>query len=73
MLVEEQISARQLRARTAIQSILAKPPGQGYGDYEVKVGQRQKISGGDARSEPLRELLFLPRFRREYSGHLQTH
>src|SRR5439155_6657017 len=36
MLVEEQISARQQRARTAIQSILFKPPGHGYGDYEVR-------------------------------------
>jgi hypothetical protein len=42
MLVEEQISARQLRARTAIQSILAKPPGQGYGDYEVKAASGRK-------------------------------
>ena len=36
MLVEEQISARQQRARGAIRSILAKPDGQGYGDYEVR-------------------------------------
>src|SRR5437667_1519780 len=36
MLVEEQISARQQRARMAIQSILFKPPGHGYGDYEVR-------------------------------------
>jgi superfamily II DNA or RNA helicase len=36
MLVEEQISARQQRARSAIQSILAEPVGQGYGDYDVR-------------------------------------
>ncbi len=42
MLVEEQISARQQRARTAIQSILAKPQGQGYGDYEVRSASGRK-------------------------------
>jgi superfamily II DNA or RNA helicase len=42
MLVEEQISARQQRARTAIQSILAKPSGQGYGDYEVRSASGRK-------------------------------
>jgi superfamily II DNA or RNA helicase len=35
-IVEEQISARQLRARKAIQSILTGPVGQAYGDYAVK-------------------------------------
>ena len=42
MLVEEQISARQQRARTAIQSILAEPVGQGYGDYEVRSASGRK-------------------------------
>jgi len=42
MLVEEQISARQQRARTAIQSILAEPAGQGYGDYEVRSASGRK-------------------------------
>jgi SNF2 family DNA or RNA helicase len=42
MLVEEQISARQQRARTAIQSILSKPVGQGYGDYEVRSASGRK-------------------------------
>jgi len=36
MLFEQQISERQERARTAIAQILAKPPGQAYGDYQVK-------------------------------------
>jgi superfamily II DNA or RNA helicase len=36
MIVEEQISARQQRARKAIQNILIKPAGQAYGDYLVK-------------------------------------
>ena len=36
MLFEQQISERQERARTAIAQILAKPPGQSYGDYQVK-------------------------------------
>jgi superfamily II DNA or RNA helicase len=35
-IVEEQISARQQRARKAIQSILTGPVGQAYGDYAVK-------------------------------------
>ncbi|HUY12166.1 MAG TPA: SWIM zinc finger family protein [Terriglobia bacterium] len=35
MLWEEEISARQERGRSAIQSILAKPPGEAYGDYQV--------------------------------------
>src|SRR5882762_8347353 len=34
--VEEQISARQQRARKAIQNILTGPVGQAYGDYLVK-------------------------------------
>lgn len=42
MLVEEQISARQQRARTAIQSVLAEPAGQGYGDYEVRSASGRK-------------------------------
>lgn len=42
MLVEEQISARQQRARTAIHSVLAKPAGQGYGDYEVRSASGRK-------------------------------
>ena len=36
MIVEEQISARQQRARKAIQNILTEPAGQAYGDYVVK-------------------------------------
>lgn len=42
MLVEEQISARQQRARSAIRSILAKPAGQGYGDYEIRSASGRK-------------------------------
>src|SRR5271157_3038951 len=46
MLVEEQISARQQRARSAIQSILAEPVGQGYGDYEVRsaTGRKYRVA-----------------------------
>lgn len=46
MLVEEQISARQQRARSAIRSILTKPPGHGYGDYEVRSasGRRYRVA-----------------------------
>jgi SNF2 family DNA or RNA helicase len=36
MIVEEQISARQQRARNAIQNILTEPAGQAYGDYVIK-------------------------------------
>ncbi len=36
MIVEEQISARQQRARKAIHNILTEPTGQAYGDYVVK-------------------------------------
>ena len=36
MLWEEEISERQERGRTAIQSILTKPRGEAYGDYQVK-------------------------------------
>ena len=35
MLLEEQIAARQERARTAILKIAAKPEGQPWGDYQV--------------------------------------
>ena len=42
MLVEEQISARQQRARSAIQSILTEPVGQGYGDYDVRSASGRK-------------------------------
>jgi superfamily II DNA or RNA helicase len=42
MLVEEQISARQQRAPTAIESILAQPDGRAYGDYEVKSASGRK-------------------------------
>jgi len=42
MLVEEQISARQERARTAIASILAEPLGGAYGDYEVRSASGRK-------------------------------
>jgi len=42
MLVEEQISARQQRAHSAIQSILAEPVGQGYGDYDVRSASGRK-------------------------------
>lgn len=46
MLVEEQISARQQRAHTAIKSILAKPAGQAYGDYEVRstTGRKYRVA-----------------------------
>src|SRR5579859_7823155 len=46
MLVEEQISARQQRARTAIKSIMAKPIGQAYGDYEVRsaTGRKYRVA-----------------------------
>ena len=46
MLVEEQISARQQRARTAIKSIMAKPVGQAYGDYEVQsaTGRKYRVA-----------------------------
>ncbi len=46
MLVEEQISARQQRAQTAIKSILAKPTGQAYGDYEVRsaTGRKYRVA-----------------------------
>jgi hypothetical protein len=44
MIVEEQISARQKRARKAIQRILTEPAGQAYGDYTVK-----SVSGRDYR------------------------
>jgi uncharacterized Zn finger protein len=44
MIVEEQISARQQRARKAIQNILTEPDGQAYGDYVV-----QSASGRDYR------------------------
>ena len=36
MIVEEQISARQQRARNAIQNILTEPAGLAYGDYVIK-------------------------------------
>src|SRR5271166_3916148 len=36
MIVEEQISARQQRARNAIQNILTEPAGRAYGDYVIK-------------------------------------
>lgn len=36
MLIEEQISARQVRAQNAILSILAKPEIGAYGDYQVE-------------------------------------
>ena len=42
MLVEEQISARQQRARKAIHRVLAKPTGEGYGDYEVRSASGRK-------------------------------
>ena len=42
MLVEEQISARQQRAQSAIESILTQPHGQAYGDYEVKSASGRK-------------------------------
>jgi hypothetical protein len=46
MLIEEQISARQQRARTAIQTILAKPIGQGYGGCEVRsaTGRKYRVA-----------------------------
>jgi hypothetical protein len=36
MIVEEQISARQQRARKAIRNVLTGPAGQAYGDYVVQ-------------------------------------
>jgi predicted nucleic acid-binding Zn finger protein len=42
MIVEEQISARQQRARKAIQKILTGPVGQAYGDYVVKSASGRK-------------------------------
>jgi len=41
-IVEEQISARQQRARKAIQKILTGPVGQAYGDYVVKSASGRK-------------------------------
>ncbi len=41
-IVEEQISARQQRARKAIQKILTGPVGQAYGDYVVKSASARK-------------------------------
>ena len=35
MLVEEQIQARQERAKEAIQKVLSRPKGQPYGDYRI--------------------------------------
>jgi predicted nucleic acid-binding Zn finger protein len=42
MIVEEQISARQQRARKAIQRILTEPAGQAYGDYVVQSASGRK-------------------------------
>jgi SNF2 family DNA or RNA helicase len=42
MIVEEQISARQQRAREAIQNVLATPAEQAYGDYVVKSASGRK-------------------------------
>lgn len=42
MIVEEQISARQQRAREAIRNILAEPAGQAYDDYVVKSASGKK-------------------------------
>src|SRR5712671_4924160 len=42
MMVEEQISARQQRARKAIQGILTEPAGQAYGDYVVQSASGRK-------------------------------
>jgi superfamily II DNA or RNA helicase len=42
MLVEEQISARQQRARATIQTVLAEPAGRAYGDYEVRSASGRK-------------------------------
>ncbi len=42
MIVEEQISARQQRARKAIQTILTEPAGQAYGDYVVQAASGRK-------------------------------
>ncbi len=36
MLIEQQISERRERAKTAIARILARPDGQPYGDYQIK-------------------------------------
>lgn len=36
MLIEQQISERRERAKTAIVRILARPDGQPYGDYQIK-------------------------------------
>src|SRR5258707_5902262 len=42
MIVEEKISARQQRARKAIQRILTEPAGQAYGDYVVQSASGKK-------------------------------
>jgi|SRR6516225_3306910 hypothetical protein len=42
MLVEEQISARQQRAKATIQRVLAQPAGKAYGDYEVQSASGRK-------------------------------
>jgi superfamily II DNA or RNA helicase len=42
MIVEEQISARQQRARKAIRNIVTAPAGQAFGDYEVRSASGRK-------------------------------
>ncbi len=42
MLLEEQISARQERARTAILRIVTKPAREAYGDYQVEAASGKK-------------------------------
>ena len=39
------VSARQQRARKAIQKILTEPAGQAYGNYVVKAATASLISG----------------------------
>lgn len=46
MLVEEQIQARQERAKEAIKKVLARPKGQPYGDYQIQStsGQEYRVA-----------------------------
>jgi phage protein U len=46
MIVEEQISARQQRARKAIQNVLSEPARQAYGDYVVQstTGRKYRVA-----------------------------
>jgi hypothetical protein len=43
-IVEEQIAARQQRARKTIEAILTGPVGQAYGDYVVKSASGRELA-----------------------------